>query len=448
MRLDLLCSILRSTPLSTLHPTPPHPLPPLHPAPLQTHHVAPLEQRLVVGLAQNLEVVEARHDVGRRQRVRADKLAEARLCLAPDSLAVFENLDDAAVVAKVQGVVVPEHLRRALVAREDELYRAVAEVHVLRHVRRITPARALVFDALLVHHVGGAAGPAAELGAHAAVVLLEHLEDKLGVEKLWVDALGSLVAEADEEDLGRGVARRLGLESLDLAEKLLEDPEEGVVVLRAEDLGDLLGGDGRGEGVAGEGIRVVSRGARPGLRVLPTTHKDTVLPQVLSRQTECTKNELVLHVSVLGVGAANVGRAVANDTVRLLVLHLPLEDGAALLRRNVATVPLDKGRDAADLTDWQEVQADHLAAQRHVLDRDLAPSARSSAEVDAATRLLKEAVLLVDLDELESGTGTVPLLLRHEVVLVIAVMLLVLLSHLGRWGGGVVKWCKVGGEGD
>ena len=42
---------------------------------------------------------------------------------------------------------------------------------------------------------------------------------------------------ANDEDFSRDITRGGGLGGLNLAEELLEDPHEGVVVARAEDLG-------------------------------------------------------------------------------------------------------------------------------------------------------------------------------------------------------------------
>jgi len=64
--------------------------------------------------------------------------------------------------------------------------------------------------------------------------VLHVAEDKLDVEELGVNAIGRLIVLAHHEDLGRLISGRLGLGSLDLFEKLLEHPNDRVVVFGSE----------------------------------------------------------------------------------------------------------------------------------------------------------------------------------------------------------------------
>ena len=71
--------------------------------------------------------------------------------------------------------------------------------------------------------------------------------------------------------------------------------------------------------------------------------------------------------------------------------------------------------DAGDRLHRQEVDGDHLAplpsTDAHPLGRHLGPAARRGAEVDHALAGLEQAVLVVDLDQLEGGARAVALAL-------------------------------------
>ena len=62
---------------------------------------------------------------------------------------------------------------------------------------------------------------------------VELLKDVRRVEQARVERVGRLVLGAQHEDLSRLRARRGRLDSLHVLEELLEDPQEGIVVLRA-----------------------------------------------------------------------------------------------------------------------------------------------------------------------------------------------------------------------
>ena len=71
-----------------------------------------------------------------------------------------------------------------------------------------------------------------------------------------------------------------------------------------------------------------------------------------------------------------------------------------------------------------------------MLGSDLQPTTWSSTQIDAASCLFEEVVLLVELDELEGGTRAVALLLCKPVELVETTLgrLLDLFTHLGASG--------------
>lgn len=58
-----------------------------------------------------------------------------------------------------------------------------------------------------------------------------NLEEVLGVKQAGVDLGGRLVAQADHEDLGRGVSRGCRLCCLHLLKQLLEGVQQRIVVL-------------------------------------------------------------------------------------------------------------------------------------------------------------------------------------------------------------------------
>ena len=59
-------------------------------------------------------------------------------------------------------------------------------------------------------------------------------------------------------------------------------------------------------------------------------------------------------------------------------------------------------------------RTDNDTINGHVLARNLEPSTRGSAKIDTTFCRLEEVVLLVQLDELEGRTRTVPLLSAHR----------------------------------
>lgn len=74
-----------------------------------------------------------------------------------------------------------------------------------------------------------------------AVLGFKLFEDEDGIQHLGIDFLRCQISCADNEDFGRNVSRGRWLGGFDALKELVEDPEERVVVFRAEDLGDKSG---------------------------------------------------------------------------------------------------------------------------------------------------------------------------------------------------------------
>lgn len=107
------------------------------------------------------------------------------------------------------------------------------------------------------------------------------LEDELGVEEAVVDEIRGEVVEADDEDFGGDEATSEGFGGFDLSEELVEDPDEGVVVGRAEDFGD----------------------------------KGAPLFEELGGETQGGEDEVVLVIGILGPAGADVGGAIVKEDV-------------------------------------------------------------------------------------------------------------------------------------
>ena len=407
-------------------------------------HVLPdreavLEEHLEVLLAEDLEVVEARLDLAGRERVleeparggavrgsapRSREVREGERERERDALLVLVVLEahagdhaedtDRVLVADplhdpallVQGhvaVVVALALLAVLLGRKDVERRGRHDV-LGRDGAVVELGERVGRRLLALLRAGHLVARGVDLGeALARAVLLVGAvdlgEDVLGVEHARVDLGRREEALAGDEDLGRHVTRRRRLGRLDFGEELVEDPEERVVVLGAEDLG--------AEGAAGA--------------------------QELDGELERREDELDLGEGVLDPGGSDVGRTVVEDAagggdesvsgrgrkegsqsegkgdahVGLPVLHLGAESTPARLGRDV----LDERDAARDGLDGDEVDADDdRVLLRHLLGGDLKPSSGRGAQVDDALGAGEEVVLAVELDELEGGTGTVALL--------------------------------------
>jgi hypothetical protein len=210
------------------------------------------------------------------------------------------------------------------------------------------------------------------------------LEDLVGVQEPGVDVLRRLELLADNERLGGNVTRGGGLRSLDLLEELVENPKERVVVLGAEDLGD----------------------------------KSASRTEELNSKLEGAEDEPRLGVSVLLPGGTHVGRTIVHANVQLPALEILAEEGAAVLGRDIGHVRLVAG----DRLDGVEVDTDDEGADGHGLNGDLSPTTRGSAEIKKAAGVAEEAILVVQVNQLEGGAGAVSMFLGKMVVLVKAAL--------------------------
>mmetsp|Transcript_3910 Transcript_3910/g.11047 ORF Transcript_3910/g.11047 Transcript_3910/m.11047 type:complete len:223 (+) Transcript_3910:496-1164(+) len=159
-------------------------------------------------------------------------------------------------------------------------------------------------------------------------------EDALGVEEARVD-LGAGEAAAHHEDLGGLVAAGRRLRGLHLIKKLVEDPEQRVVVRGPEDLG----------------------------------HEPPAGREKLGTKLEGREGELGLAVGILEPRLTHVGGSIVEDTVHSHILELLAQHGAALVRGDV-------GRDchaAGHSLDGHEIHTHDHARHGHVLASNLEP---------------------------------------------------------------------------
>mmetsp|Transcript_21317 Transcript_21317/g.47094 ORF Transcript_21317/g.47094 Transcript_21317/m.47094 type:complete len:310 (+) Transcript_21317:2258-3187(+) len=208
-------------------------------------------------------------------------------------------------------------------------------------------------------------------------------KDPLGVKELGVN-LAALKPYAHHEDLRGDISGCRGLRGVNFAEELMEDPEQRVVVSRAEHLGDI--------------------GA---------SHF-----QVLACHLRRLQGELILVEGILRPIGAYVRGAIVKDDVGLLTLELLLNQVSALLRRNVGL----NADHALKGPNRHQVDGYDLRARWHITLSHLRPSAGSSTEIQAYSRLAQEVELLCKLDELEGRSGPIALVLGQVVELVEAVL--------------------------
>lgn len=182
-----------------------------------------------------------------------------------------------------------------------------------------------------------------------------------------------------------------------------------------------------------------------------TYHKGSSLNQKLSRQLQRVEHQLGLVERILHPGGTDVGRTVVQHAVGLPCLEMAADGGAALFRRDVAL----EGDDLGDGLDGREVDTDDQAVGRHGLGGDLAPRLHThtvrpqpqetgrrtttytgrGAQIEHDLALLEEAIFLVELDQLEGGSGTIPLFLGELVPLVETALAVLLLDRHGSSRG-------------
>eukprot|EP00760_Papus_ankaliazontas_P036118 PhM_4_TR8203/c0_g1_i1/m.15826 len=234
--------------------------------------------------------------------------------------------------------------------------------------------------------------------AHRAVRLHHGLdvvdlgEDLGGLEELGVELLRRLEALTRHEHLGGLHAGRERLRGLDLFEELLHDPNHSVVLLSAENLCD--------EPAAGL--------------------------EHLTRELAGLEDKLVLRKGLSGPHTTDIWGTVVEHDLCLLSLQCVQDLFARLIGVDVACDGFAPG----DGLNGDQIDADDCRRHWHVLGTDLHPATWGGAQVDHSIGLIEEAVLSVELHELEGGAGAVALLLGKVVELVQAVLsLLFVLSH-------------------
>jgi hypothetical protein len=165
--------------------------------------------------------------------------------------------------------------------------------------------------------------------------VLELCEDVLRVEELRVNVLWSLVTAANNENFGGNISRRRRLGSLNGGEKLLENPQKGIVVLGAENFGD----------------------------------KASTLAQEISSQSQGLQNKFCLRESILYPSGTNVGSTIVENDVCLPVFDMPTNCCATLVCCDIA-LESDGPRNRLDRG---KVDTDNKTLRRHVLGGDLTP---------------------------------------------------------------------------
>ena len=179
---------------------------------------------------------------------------------------------------------------------------------------------------------------------------------------------------------------------------LIENINQGVVVCRAEDLGN----------------------------------ESAAFRKELCRQPTGVQRQFRLGERILCPRSSDVWGTVAQHQINGTAIHFLRQRGVALLSCDI----LCHGDYVANRTDRHEVDADDLASRRHVLGghlqpvrtqrrgsagwhpeqqeerwrgRSVVPTARRGAEVDASARLREKVVLFVQLHQLEGRTTAVAL---------------------------------------
>ena len=173
-------------------------------------------------------------------------------------------------------------------------------------------------------------------------------EDSLWVEHLWVDLFRGLVSLANDEDLCGDVTGSRRLVCLDFREELIEDPEEIVVILGAEDLGDV-----------------------------PATW-----PEDLACESETGEHKLGLDECIPDPIGTDIRGTVIQDNVDHMIEFIPdavFDDGATF---RVFRDVLCHGDDVFDWSDGNKIETHDDRSDRHVFRGHLKPGTRRRTEID------------------------------------------------------------------
>jgi hypothetical protein len=173
----------------------------------------------------------------------------------------------------------------------------------------------------------------------------EFGENIFGVKELGIEALRGLVATANDENFGRHVTGRRRLGSLNRCEELLEHPQQRVVVLGTENLGD----------------------------------ESSALSQKLRGQLHRLKDQLCLREGILDPSGTDIGRTIVNDSVCFPMFDMRPNGSAALVRCDIAL----EGNDSRNGLDRSEIDTNDDTLVRHAFCRHLTPTLEALLELES-----------------------------------------------------------------
>lgn len=126
------------------------------------------------------------------------------------------------------------------------------------------------------------------------------------------------------------------------------------------------------------------------------------------------KHKFGLVERILHPSGTDVRRTIVQHTVGLPGLQVSSYCGAALLCRDITL----EGDDLGNRLDGRKIDTDDETVGGHCLGGYLTPRTGSGAKIEHDLALLEEAIFLVELNQLESSTSSVTLLLGEFVPLV------------------------------
>lgn len=126
------------------------------------------------------------------------------------------------------------------------------------------------------------------------------------------------------------------------------------------------------------------------------------------------QHKLVLGEGVLNPSSTDVGSTVVNDSVGLPCLEMTSDDSACLVGGDVSL----EGDCLGNGFDGSKIDTDNERLDGHRLSCDLQPRTGSGTQIDQTSRLLEEAELLVQLDQLEGSTRAVSFFFGEIIVFI------------------------------